>query len=107
MIPETSPDVRQVRRAFIEKHIDVRRAKTIEFGAFDYPTYSKTEQNVTYVDFFSKAELAVLHNAAKPERVKNAIEVDFVIKEVDFAPLTKRRENPRTRNRAHFPGAAS
>jgi hypothetical protein len=43
------------------------------------------------VDFFSKAELAVLHNAAKPERVKNAIEVDFVIKEVDFAPLISER----------------
>jgi hypothetical protein len=53
MTPETSPDVRQVRRAFIEKHIDVRRAKIIEFGAFDYPTYFKAELNVTYVDFFS------------------------------------------------------
>jgi SAM-dependent methyltransferase len=91
MIPETPPDVRQVRRAFIEKHIDVRRAKIIEFGAFDYPTYSKAERNVTYVDFFSKAELAVLHNATRPERVKRAIEVDFVIKEVDFAPLISER----------------
>ena len=82
----TPPNARQIRRAFIEKHLDVHHARMIEFGAFDYPTYAKPDHNITYVDFFSKAELAALHNAAKPERVKNAIDVDFIVKEADFAP---------------------
>lgn len=57
----------------------------LEFGAFDYPTYSKSHHRITYVDFFSKAELAILHEMAKPERVRNAIDVDHIVKEADFA----------------------
>jgi SAM-dependent methyltransferase len=91
MKPGTPPDARQIRRDIIEKHVDTCRASIVEFGAFDYPTYSKIDKNITYVDFFSRAELAILHKAAKPERVKNAIDVDFVIKEPDFASLLKKR----------------
>ena len=57
----------------------------MEFGAFDYPTYFKSEASIEYLDYFSKSELADLHTAAKPERVKNSIDVDHVIKEIDFA----------------------
>jgi len=78
-------NVRQIRRSFIEQHLEVAGLRMLEFGAFDYPTYSKAEQNIAYLDFFSKAELAALHGATKPERVQNSIDVDFVVKEREFA----------------------
>lgn len=78
-------NVRQIRRSFIEQHLEVAGLRMLEFGAFDCPTYSKAEQNIAYLDFFSKAELAALHGATKPERVQNAIDVDFVVKEREFS----------------------
>lgn len=78
-------NVRQYRRNWLERHFPVQKGTTLEFGAFDYPTYLKAETSIEYVDYFSKEELAEMHTAAKPERVKNAIEVDYAIKEIDFA----------------------
>ena len=78
-------DVRQYRRNWLEQHVPAKEGKILEFGAFDYPTYFKSEAGIEYLDYFSKSELADLHTAAKPERVKNSIEVDHVIKEIDFA----------------------
>jgi len=78
-------DVRQYRRNWLEQHVSAKEGKILEFGAFDYPTYFKTEARIEYLDYFSKPELAELHTAAKPERVKNSIEVDHVVKEIDFA----------------------
>jgi methyltransferase family protein len=78
-------NVRQERRQWLEQHVAVSKQKILEFGAFDYPTYLKSEAAIEYLDYFSKSELGEIHTAAKPERVKNAIEVDHVIKEIDFA----------------------
>ena len=84
-------DVRQYRRNWLEQHVPAKEGKILEFGAFDYPTYFKSEAGIEYLDYFSKSELADLHTAAKPERVKNSIEVDHVIKEIDFAEHLKAR----------------
>lgn len=78
-------NARECRRTWLEQHFRVKQGTTLEFGAFDYPTYLKTETSIEYVDYFSKQELAEIHTAAKPERVKNSIEVDYVIKAIDFA----------------------
>lgn len=78
-------NVRQYRRSWLEQYVPVKEGKILEFGAFDYPTYFKSEADIEYLDYFSKTELAELHTAAKPERVKNSIQVDHVIKEIDFA----------------------
>jgi hypothetical protein len=84
-------NVRQYRRSWLEKHFPVQKGTTLEFGAFDYPTYSKNETAIEYLDYCSKQELAEIHTKAKPERVKNAIEVDYVIKQVDFAEHLPKR----------------
>jgi len=78
-------NTRQRRRAWLEIHLSVKQPKVLEFGAFDNPTYFKSEADIEYLDYFSKSELAGLHGATKPERVRNAIEVDHVIKAIDFA----------------------
>ena len=84
-------NVRQYRRNWLEKHFPVQKGTTLEFGAFDYPTYLQGETAIECVDYFSKEELAEIHAAAKPERVKNSIEVDYVIKEIDFAEHLDRK----------------
>jgi SAM-dependent methyltransferase len=78
-------NLRQQRRHWLEQHVAVKGQKILEFGAFNYPTYFKREAAIEYLDYFAKAELAEVHPAAKPERIKNSIEPDHVIKETDFA----------------------
>ncbi len=78
-------DVRHTVEIGWKSTFQPKEGKILEFGAFDYPTYFKSEASIEYLDYFSKSELADLHTAAKPERVKNSIEVDHVIKEIDFA----------------------
>jgi 2-polyprenyl-3-methyl-5-hydroxy-6-metoxy-1,4-benzoquinol methylase len=73
------------RRDFINKNIDSSGIKILEIGAFDYPTFSRDEANISYCDYFTKEELFANYNSAKPERVKNAVDIDYVIKDNNFS----------------------
>jgi SAM-dependent methyltransferase len=76
--------VRKKRQIFIENTIDLSKAKVLEIGAFDYPIYTKEQVDVSFMDWFSPEEHLAAH-AGAPERAKNAIAVDYVIKDKNFS----------------------
>lgn len=76
--------VRKKRQIFIEKTIDVSKARILEIGAFDYPTYTKDQVAISFMDWFSPEEHFAAHPDA-PERAKKAIAVDYVIKNKNFS----------------------
>lgn len=74
---------RPARRAFISERTNVRRARILEIGALDSPTFP--ERNVRYLDWFSREELlaAIAGNERRlPDRL---VEVDHVVKDKRFA----------------------
>jgi SAM-dependent methyltransferase len=75
---------KEKRRRFIEDHIDISSAKILEIGAFNDPGYFKKDVNVFFMDWFSKEELYANHKQTKPDRVKNIVGVDFVVKDKYF-----------------------
>jgi SAM-dependent methyltransferase len=88
-VPSIQPNeiyvpIRKKRQIFIEKTIDVSKAKVIEIGAFDYPTYTKERVDISFMDWFAPEEHLAAH-ASAPERAKNAIAVDYVIKDKNFS----------------------
>ena len=71
----------QQRRQYIKKVINnLLETEVLEIGAFDKPTFTKSDANIYYCDYFSKEELAKNHSNIKPQRAKNAVDVDYVIK---------------------------
>jgi SAM-dependent methyltransferase len=88
-VPSTQPTqgyvpIRKKRQNCIEKTIDVSKAKVLEIGAFDYPTYTKERIDISFMDWFAPEEHFAAH-ATAPERAKNAIAVDYVIKNKNFS----------------------
>lgn len=75
---------REKRRRFIHDHIDVSETQILEIGAFNDPVYFKKDVSVSVMDWFSKEELYANHKQAKPDRVKNIVDVDFVVKDKYF-----------------------
>jgi len=75
---------REKRRRFIKKYIDVSSAEIIEIGAFNDPVYFKNDANVAFMDWFSKEELYAHYKQIAPDRVKNIVDVDFVVKDKYF-----------------------
>lgn len=82
---------RNQRRNFIKNNMSINKIKMLEIGAFDYPTFGKNEVDIVYCDYFSKEEIFDNHNAAKPERVKNAVDVDYIIKDNNFIKYINQR----------------
>lgn len=72
------------RRKIIEKAVDISQIEILEIGAFDNPTFSKDEFKVSYCDYFSNKELIKNHSVVKPQRLKNAVDVDYVVKDSFF-----------------------
>ena len=71
----------QQRRQYIKKVVqNISKAEILEIGAFDRPSFTKSEANIYYCDYFSKEELAKNHSDIKPQRAKNAVDVDYVVK---------------------------
>lgn len=73
-------DKNRIRRQFVKNNIDIEKSDILEIGAFDSPTFSKEEASIYYCDYFSKEELGQNHNEAKPQRVAQAVDIDYVIK---------------------------
>jgi SAM-dependent methyltransferase len=72
------------RKSFIEKIVDISKAKILEIGAFDYPTYPKDQANSYFLDWFSPEEHFTHHPSAL-DRAKNAVAVDYVVKDKNFS----------------------
>lgn len=75
---------RKQRRKCIKRTIDLSQATILEVGAFDNPTFLKDKFDVSYCDYFSREELIKNYDASKPQRVKNAVDVDYVVKDSSF-----------------------
>jgi SAM-dependent methyltransferase len=74
-----------LRRAFIQKFLDISQKKILEIGVLDTPTFNKDESDVFYMDWFSREELYSMHHKTKPHRAEKLVDVDYVIKEKNFA----------------------
>lgn len=72
------------RQLFVKKNIELSSAQILEIGALDNPTFHKAEANIFYLDWFSKAELYLKHQYNNPQKAKNLVEIDFVIKDKNF-----------------------
>ncbi|MCL2933756.1 MAG: class I SAM-dependent methyltransferase [Trichodesmium sp. MAG_R03] len=70
------------RRKFIEKLIDIQKAKIMEIGAFASPTYTQSEASIAYADCLSTEELLSSCDDFKKQKV---VEVNYVLKEKRFA----------------------
>ena len=80
----TRADKKLKRRQLIQQAIDFRQATILEIGAFDNPTFMRHEANVYYCDYFCKKELVKQYGKSRPERVNNAVNVDYVTKDINF-----------------------
>ncbi len=82
----------QQRRQYIKKVIkNLLEAEVLEIGAFDQPTFTKSDTNIYYCDYFSKEELAKNHSSIKPQRAKNAVAVDYVIKGESYSECINKK----------------
>ena len=75
---------KKIRRRFVKDNVDTKNSEILEIGAFDNPTFSKSESSVYYCDYFSKEELSQNHAESKPRRVAGAVDTDFVVKGNSF-----------------------
>jgi hypothetical protein len=75
----------ELRRSFIQQFLDITDKKIIEMGVLDSPTFTKNESNIFYMDWFSKDELYLAHYQTAPSRAENLLDVDWVVKEKNFA----------------------
>lgn len=87
----TRSDKKAKRRQHIGQAIDIHQAEILEIGAFDHPTFTKGESNVYYCDYFSRSELKANYGKSRPRRVENAVDVDYVVKNIDFARSIDRK----------------
>lgn len=85
LTPIKRADKRSKRSQYIQSMIDLPQAKILEIGAFDNPTFTKDEANISYCDYFSRNELLANYGKSKPKRVQNAVDIDYVIKDINFA----------------------
>ncbi len=82
----------QQRRQHIKKVINnLLEAEVLEIGAFDLPTFTKSDANIYYCDYFSKDELAENHSNIKPQRAKKAVDVDYVIKGESYSEYINKK----------------
>lgn len=81
------------RQNFIESFIDIYSAKILEIGAFHLPTFQKPEVDIQYIDWFSKDELISKYETTTPERIKNAVEIDYVVKDKNFSRHISKKFN--------------
>jgi SAM-dependent methyltransferase len=75
--------MRALRRKFIAEHADLQRARLLEIGAMDSPTFPELDGR--YLDWFSQEELraAIANN---PNRIpKRVVSPDYVVKTKHFA----------------------
>jgi SAM-dependent methyltransferase len=72
------PNMRELRRSKIREHVDVERSSILEIGALDYPTYTRPEHRVWYVDYASTDELAKKGEQNPRYARERLVEVDFV-----------------------------
>lgn len=75
--------IAKARRAFICRHLPLRSAKVLEFGALDNPTFVKSEGDVYFADFFTQEESRDRHGGAKTSghTVELIVPVDFVLRD--------------------------
>jgi len=74
------------RRAKVDTVLNVINPKVLEIGAFDNATFwCELGDNVKYTDFFSKEELLELYAGNPRRRLDKLVDVDFVVKDGDFA----------------------
>ena len=82
---KAEPSTRQLRRQFLERHVDLENARILEIGAMDAPTFPDGDRDVRYLDWFSREELIERHGANERRRPEAMVEVDYVVKSPDFS----------------------
>lgn len=74
-----------LRMSFVQKFLDISHKKILEIGVLDAPTLKKDESDVFYMDWFSKEELYSFHRKTKSDRAEKLVDIDYVVKEKNFA----------------------
>lgn len=74
----------QSRRDFIASHVTPQR-EILELGPFNNPTFRRPDEQVWYMDMFSKAELISMHAGNSSRQPESIVETDYVVKDLDFA----------------------
>ena len=84
-------DKKAKRRQHIKQALDLQQTEILEIGAFDNPTFTKEESDIYYCDYFSTSELKANFGKTRSCRVQNAVDVDYVIKDIYFAQNIPRK----------------
>lgn len=75
--------VRDARRDFIDRRLNLAGAAVLEVGAMDTPTYP--DRNVRYLDWFSAAELREMHGHSPHRALDRIVDPQYVVKQKLFA----------------------
>ena len=63
------------------KHLGEIQLTTLEIGALDCPTFQKSEGDVYFADYFSRAESVSRHAGAKTHQSSLIVDVDFILRD--------------------------
>jgi SAM-dependent methyltransferase len=79
------------RRRFIESLVDIRKAKILELGALDNPTYVRAECDIRYLDYASRDELARKGERNPRYAYDKLVDVDYVCPGPTYADIIDKR----------------
>ncbi len=70
------------RRAFLLRHLGGADLRSLEIGALDNPTFTKSEGEIYFADFFTQKESQDRHKSANStgHTVEKIVPVDFVLR---------------------------
>jgi len=77
--------IRDHRRALIEAHVDLAKARLLELGAFDQPTYKPGEARIEFMDYYDADALRKAARKAKNRNPETVIEVTHLCQSKRFA----------------------
>lgn len=79
------------RRRFIHRHLDVMNSAILEVGAFDCPTFTSTEANVKFLDWYTTQEIRSFASGDTRREKKSICEVDYAVKAKHFSEHIPRK----------------
>ena len=75
----------QQRRKLIQRKIPIKKARILEIGALDCPTFGPQEVNVKFMDWFTTEENVALMEKTKHHNPKSVVPVNYPIKKTAFS----------------------